>query len=195
MKLKNICVYCGSSSGRVDLYAQSARELAVVLVDRNIGLVYGGASVGLMGLMADSVLAGGGKVTGVIPQSMVEKEIVHNGLTNLHITQSMHERKALMSELADGFIALPGGIGTLEELFEVWNWAELGYHQKPCGLLNIANYFDGLIGFLEHAVAEKFVKKPHHEMLIVESTPERLLDCFEKYIPVSVSKWAHAHKI
>ncbi|RPI75311.1 MAG: TIGR00730 family Rossman fold protein [Desulfobacteraceae bacterium] len=189
MKLNNVCVYCGSSPGRIDLYAESARTLAAALVDRNIGLVYGGASVGLMGLVADSVLTGGGRVTGVIPQAMVEKEIVHNGLTNLHITKSMHERKTIMSELSDGFIALPGGIGTLEELFEIWNWAELGYHQKPCGLLNIANYFDGLIGFLEHSVAEKFVKKSHFEMLIVESEPGRILERFTTYVPTYASKW------
>ena len=193
MKFKNICVYCGSSLGRLDLYAQSARELAAALVDKNIGLIYGGASVGLMGLMADSVLAGGGKVTGVIPQSMVEKEIVHNGLTNLHITKSMHERKALMAELSDSFIALPGGIGTLEEIFEVWNWAELGLHRKPCGLLNIANYYDGLSDFLKHTVAEKFIKESHYEMLIIEKTPGRLLERFAGYAPVYTSKCAE-HK-
>jgi hypothetical protein len=189
MKLKHVCVYCGSSPGRLDIYAESARKLATTLVERKIGLVYGGASVGLMGLIADSVLAGGGKVIGIIPESMFQKEIAHNGLSELRITSSMHERKTIMSELADGFIALPGGIGTLEEIFEVWNWAELGLHKKPCGILNIANYFDGLIGFIEHAVAEKFVRKPHHEMLIVESTPQRLLDRFEEYVPVFTSKW------
>jgi hypothetical protein len=135
-ELKSICVYCGSSPGRLKAYSTAARALAASLVEQNIRLVYGGANVGIMGLLADAVLQLGGEVIGVIPEALVQKEVAHTGLTELHVTQSMHERKTLMAELSDGFVALPGGIGTLEELFEVWTWAQLGFHDKPCGLLN-----------------------------------------------------------
>lgn len=187
--MKSICVYCGSSPGRLEAYANAARALAGTLVDRNIRLVYGGAGVGIMGLLADAVLELGGQAVGIIPEGLVRREVAHKHLTELHVTQSMHERKMLMAELSDGFIALPGGIGTLEELFEVWTWAQLGLHRKPCGLLNIAGYFDGLTAFLDHAVAEQFIKQPHHSILIVEREPEALLDRFDNYVPPAVTKW------
>lgn len=187
--MKNICVYCGANPGRQEAYSSAARDLAKALVDRDLGLVYGGASVGIMGLIAEAVLQLGGRVVGVMPEALVRKEIAHKRLTELHVTQSMHERKTLMAELSDGFIAMPGGIGTLEEIFEIWTWAQLGFHAKPCGLLNVAGYFDSLTMFLDHAVTEQFVKKPHHSMLIVEHESEALLDRFASYEPPSVQKW------
>ena len=189
MKIRNLCVYCGSNPGRDPAYSAGARILAQALVDRDIGLVYGGARVGIMGLLADSVLEAGGRVTGVIPESLIKKEIAHLGLSELRVTRSMHERKSLMAEISDGFIALPGGIGTLEEIFEVWTWAQLGFHGKPCGLFNIAGYFNALCAFLDHTVTEQFVKPPHRSMLFVESSVERLLDGFDTYTPPVVTKW------
>lgn len=187
--MKNICVYCGSNPGRQEAYSSAARALAQSLVDRNLGLVYGGASVGIMGLIADTVLQLGGRAVGVIPEALVRKEVAHKSLTELHVTQSMHERKTMMAELSDGFIAMPGGIGTLEEIFEIWTWAQLGIHAKPCGLLNAAGYFDALTTFLDHAVAEQFVKPPHRAILIVEQTPDVLLDRFASYQAPTVQKW------
>jgi uncharacterized protein (TIGR00730 family) len=187
--MKSICVYCGSNPGRLEAYSDAARSLARSLVDRNLRLVYGGASVGIMGLVADTVLQLGGQAVGVIPEALVRKEIAHRNLTELHVTRSMHERKTLMAELADGFIALPGGIGTLEEIFEIWTWAQLGFHGKPCGLLNAAAYFDSLITFLDHAVAEQFVNKPHRSMLMVERDSDALLDRFAGYQAPVIQKW------
>jgi len=187
--MKNICVYCGSNPGRIEAYADGARALAKALVARNLGLVYGGASVGIMGLVADSVLQLGGRAVGVIPEALKRKEIEHRGLTELHVTSSMHERKTLMAELSDGFIALPGGVGTLEEIFEVWTWAQLGFHSKPCGLLNVAGYYDGLTTFLDHTVAEQFIKPAHRATLMVEQVPDVLLDRFASYTPPSMQKW------
>lgn len=187
--IKSICVYCGSSPGRLELYADAARSLAQTLVQRDIRLVYGGASVGIMGLVADSVLQLGGQAVGVIPEALARKEIAHQRLTELHVTQSMHERKTLMAELSDGFIALPGGIGTLEEIFEIWTWAQLGFHQKPCGLLNAGGYYDALSTFLDHTVAEQFVKPLHRSILMVEQDPATLLDRFNGYEPPSLPKW------
>lgn len=187
--MKNICVYCGSSPGRLETYSDGARALGQALVARDLGLVYGGASVGLMGLVADAVLQLGGRVIGVIPQALERKELAHKGLTELHITDSMHERKMRMAELSDGFIAMPGGIGTFEEIFEIWTWAQLGFHAKPCGLLNVAGYYDGLTAFLDHAVAEQFVKPPHRTILLVEQQPDALLDRFAGYQAPSAHKW------
>lgn len=187
--MKSICVYCGSSPGRQEAYASAARDLAKSLVDRNLRLVYGGASVGIMGLVADAVLQLGGEAVGVIPDALMRKEIAHPNLTELHVTRSMHERKTMMAELSDGFIALPGGVGTLEEIFEIWTWAQLGFHGKPCGLLNIAGYYDSLIAFLDHTVAEQFVREPHRSMLLVEHDPEALLDRFSSYEPPTIQKW------
>jgi uncharacterized protein (TIGR00730 family) len=187
--IKSICIYCGSSPGRLDAYSSAAFSVAEALVSRNIRLVYGGASIGIMGLLADQVLKLGGQAIGVIPKALAHKEVAHQQLTELHITQSMHERKMRMAELADGFIALPGGIGTLEELFEIWTWAQLGIHSKPCGLLNVEGYYDSLIGFLDHVLAEQFVKMHHHAMLIVESKPDKLLDRYVNYQPPVVKHW------
>lgn len=187
--MKSVCVYCGSNPGRQPAYAEAARGLGAALVERGLGLVYGGASVGIMGVLADTVLQLGGHVTGVIPEALVRREVAHGRLSELRVTGSMHERKTLMAELADGFVALPGGIGTLEEVFEAWTWAQLGLHGKPCGLLNVAGYFDGLVAFLDHAVAERFVKEPHRSMLIVSDDPSDLLHRFETYEAPAVKKW------
>ncbi|MGR8997917.1 MAG: LOG family protein [Gammaproteobacteria bacterium] len=185
----SICIYCGSSTGRLEAYGEAACALAKSLVSRNIRLVYGGAGIGIMGRVADQVLKLGGQAIGVIPKALAHKEVAHNNLTELHVTQSMHERKMLMAELSDGFIALPGGIGTLEELFEIWTWAQLGFHNKPCGLLNVEGYYNSLIGFLDHVLAEQFVKKDHHAMLIVETNPDVLLDRYINYQPPAVRHW------
>ena len=187
--MKKICVYCGSNSGKRPEYLEAADALAKELVGRDIGLVYGGASVGIMGRLADTVLAAGGEVIGVIPQMLVDKEVAHGGLSELKIVKSMHERKMMMASLSDGFIALPGGLGTLEELFEIMTWALLGLHQKPCALLNVANYYDQLLGFLEHAVNEQFIKQVHRSMLIADKRPGTLLERMASYAPVQVAKW------
>ncbi len=189
MKRKSLCIYCGSNPGRQAAYLDAARALGTTMARRGIELVYGGASVGLMGAVADAALAAGGRVTGIIPESLVQKELAHNGLTQLHVTQSMHERKRMMADLSDGFIAMPGGAGTLEELFEVWTWAQLGHHEKPCAIYNAAGYYDLLAGFLDHTVAEQFVKPEHRQMLVVEQDPAVLLDRLEAYEAPRVTKW------
>jgi uncharacterized protein (TIGR00730 family) len=187
--MKRLCVYCGSSFGSLSDYTEAARNLARVLVKNNIEVVYGGASVGTMGVLANTVLAEGGHVIGIIPQAIVDREVVHRGLSDLRVVTSMHERKVLMAELSDGFIALPGGLGTLDEVFEILTWGQLGLHQKPCGLLNIRDYYRGLIDFLDHAVAERFITDVHRAMLLVEEEPERLLEHFERYQVPAVAKW------
>jgi hypothetical protein len=184
------CVFSGSSWGARAEYGRTADELGRLLTEAGIGLVYGGASVGLMGAVADAVLREGGEVIGVIPQSLVDKEVAHKGLQDLRITSSMHERKALMADLSDGFIALPGGIGTLEEMFEVWTWAQLGHHIKPCALLNVEGFYDGLSLFLDTLVSEGFVKDVHRNMLIRESDPQALLASMKAYVaPPIAGKW------
>lgn len=170
-----LCVFCGSSLGTRRVYRAAAEALGALLAERQIELVYGGAHVGLMGALADSVLARGGRVIGVIPQALLAREIAHSGLTQLHVVDSMHDRKALMASLSDGFVALPGGIGTLEELFEVWTWAQLGLHGKPCALLDVDGFYAGLVGFLDHAAAQGFVRKTQREGLIVETNAQALL--------------------
>ena len=187
--MKRICVFLGSSAGLRPEYAEVAKQLGRELVRRNLGLVYGGANLGLMKILADTVLAEGGEVIGVIPQMLVEKEIAHQGLTELRVVDSMHERKALMADLADGFIALPGGLGTLEEFFEVWTWGQLGLHAKPCGLLDVCGYFSHLIQFLDHAVDERFLRQENRNLLLWATEPDKLLDLFEKYRPSHVPKW------
>ena len=187
--MKRICVYCGSNPGKSAEFLQSARTLAGELVRRDIGLVYGGASVGIMGEIADTVLAGGGEVIGVIPQALVDKEVSHSGLTELKIVDSMHERKEIMADISEGFIALPGGLGTIEEIFEVLTWAQLGFHKKPCALLNVKGYYDKLTQFLNHAVAEGFIANTHREMLLVEEEPHRLLEIMAAYTAPAVDKW------
>lgn len=174
--MRSICVYCGSSPGRLPAYRDSAVRLGELLAERDIALVYGGASVGLMGVLADTVLACGGRVTGVISEALVSREVAHAGLTELHVTRTMHQRKMRMAELADGFIALPGGIGTLEELFECWTWIQLGLQAKPCGLLNVAGFHDALVRFLDQLVAEQFLKARHRNLLLVAGQPDELLD-------------------
>ena len=188
-RLKRICVYCGSSSGNKIYYEEEARYLGRLLVERRIELVYGGARVGIMGAIADEVLNEGGKVIGVIPQNLVRREVAHNGLMDLRIVDSMHERKALMSELSDGFIALPGGLGTLEELFEILTWSQLGLHSKPTGLLNIGGYYDRLIGFLDYAVEESFLKPVNRSLLLIKDKAEELIETFEHYQSPVLEKW------
>ncbi len=173
--MKKICVYCGSRPGNNPAFLQAAHSLGKLLADHGLGLVYGGASIGLMAETADAVLAGGAEVYGVIPQALADVEVAHDGLTELHIVKNMHERKALMAELSDGFIALPGGLGTFEELFEILTWAQLGFHEKPCGLLNIANYYDGLLDFLDQSVAAGFVNQAHLDLLLKSDSPETLI--------------------
>jgi uncharacterized protein (TIGR00730 family) len=187
--MKRLCVFCGSSTGDAPAYAAAAHALGTTLARRGIGLVYGGASVGLMGAVADAALEAGGEVIGVMPEALAKKELAHAGLTDLRIVGSMHERKALMAELSAGFIALPGGLGTLEELFEVWTWAQLGYHAKPCALLNVAGFYDPLIAFLDGVVAHRFLKPAHRDMLVVAEDSDALLDRLAAYRPPDVGKW------
>ncbi len=180
--IKRICIFTGSAIGLRTEYAAAARELGRLLVERGYGLVYGGGNIGLMAVVADAVLEHHGEAVGVIPEFLVDKELAHRGLTELRVVKSMHERKAVMAELADGFMALPGGIGTLEEFFEVLSWAQLGLHEKPCGLLSVRGYYEGIVNFLDHAVAEGFLKPKHRALLIVENTPEQILDRFDEII-------------
>ena len=179
--MKSLCVYCGSSSGLSPNYADAARKLAQALVERKIALVYGGGNVGLMGVIADEVMRLGGHVTGVIPKALVRKEVGHRQITELHVVENMHERKAMMADLADGFIAMPGGIGTLEELFEVMTWAQLGFHDKPIGVLNVDGYYDALLAFLQHTVQQGFLRPQHASLLMVESDVAALLHRFETF--------------
>ncbi|OYD07972.1 TIGR00730 family Rossman fold protein [Paludifilum halophilum] len=190
--MESIGVFCGSSSGSAPVYTQGAKDLGKALAEADTTLVYGGASVGLMGVLADTVLENGGEVIGVIPKNLVDREIAHTKLTDLHIVDSMHERKALMSELSDGFIALPGGSGTLEEFFEVYTWAQLGHHQKPYGLLNIHGFYDPLIQCLTHMTREGFLKEAYRTMVLSETEPRRLLNRFDQYQAPGVVKWVDA---
>ena len=187
--MTRICVFAGSSSGENKRHRDAAVALADELARRGVELVYGGGCIGLMGVIADAMLARGGRVTGVIPHTLMVREVGHRGLTDLKVVDSMHERKALMAELSDGFIALPGGFGTLEELFEILTWAQLGLHGHPCGVLNVDGYFDGLFEFLDHAVAEGFVRNAHRQMLLVDDDPRRLLDAFSQYRAPALAKW------
>lgn len=192
--MKSICIYCGSSPGASPLYAQAARRLAKEMVADNIGLVYGGAHVGLMGIIADEVLRLGGEATGVIPKTLLDREVGHQGLTRLHIVKDMHERKALMAELSDGFIAMPGGIGTLEELFEAFTWSQLGIHDKPIGLLNVNGFYDGLIGFIQHLVNERFLKDQQAGIIMVESNEAALIERFKSHQPKIGNQATAAHE-
>jgi uncharacterized protein (TIGR00730 family) len=194
-EIKRVAVFCGSNPGARPGYVAAAKALARTLASRGIGVVYGGSNVGLMAALADEMLDELGDVIGIIPKTLVEREVANTALSDLRIVGSMHERKAMMAELADGFIALPGGIGTLEEFFEMWTWAQLGMHRKPCGLLNAEGYFDALLAFLDHTVEEKFVRAIHREMVVVEDDPGALLDRFEAYEPPQVVKWVNAHTI
>ncbi len=187
--MNSICVYCGSSFGNETAFAAAARQLAKAMNERSISLVYGGASVGIMGEIADAILAGGGRAIGVIPQALADKEVAHSDLTELHIVSSMHERKALMAEKSDGFVALPGGFGTLEELFEALTWSQLGFHQKPVALLNVANYYDGLLKFLDQATHAQFVKPAHRNLLIASETADGVLNHMLDFKPSVSTKW------
>lgn len=182
-KLKSICVFCGSSMGARPAYRTAAQRVGELLAERGIGLVYGGASAGLMGVVADAALAKGGHVIGVIPESMLQREVGHQGLNKLHVVQTMHERKALMADLSDAFIALPGGYGTLEEMCEAVTWSQLGIQQKPCGLLNVEQYWDGLLRFLDHAVDEHFVTAENAQLILVARTPERMMERLDEWTP------------
>jgi uncharacterized protein (TIGR00730 family) len=192
---KRICVFAGSSPGRQSQYVEAAQQLGEELCARGYNLVYGGGRVGLMGTVADSVLGHGGQVIGVIPEALAEKEVAHRGLTDLRVVTSMHERKALMAELSTAFIALPGGLGTLEELFEVLTWMQLGIHTKPCGLVNVGGYFNGLLEFISHAVEERFLKPDHQSMILVDSDIKALLDAVEAFVPPAVEKWLDRDQI
>jgi uncharacterized protein (TIGR00730 family) len=188
--LRRLCVFCGSSPGARPAYGEAADELGRVLVAEGIELVYGGGAVGLMGRLANAVLAAGGEAIGVLPKALVEKEIGHKGLSDLRVVGSMHERKALMADLADGFVALPGGLGTVEELFEVYTWAQLGLHRKPCALLDVEGYYEGIASFLAHAVRERFLREDHRAMLMVEREPRTLVKRLRQFEPEAVvSKW------
>lgn len=193
--MQRVCVFCGSSSGVKQEYAVGARELGLVLAKKNIDLVYGGGHVGLMGIVADAAMSAGAKAIGIIPRCLADKEVAHQGLTELKIVQTMHERKAQMSELSDGFIAMPGGFGTLEELFEVITWAQLGIHKKPFGLFNVAGYYDKLIEFMDYQVEQGFVPQRHREMIIVSDEAEQLVEMLESFHPIAQEKWASTRQI
>jgi uncharacterized protein (TIGR00730 family) len=183
-----ICIFTGSSPGAQLDYADAARQIGRLMFERGYGLAYGGGNVGLMSVVADTVLEQRGNVIGVIPELLVDKELAHRGLSELRIVKSMHERKAVMAELSDGFMGLPGGIGTMEEFFEVLSWAQLSLHDKPCGLLNVRGYYQHLIHFLDHAVGQGFLKPKHRSLLIVDEEPERLLDRFEEFIAARTTR-------
>ena len=187
--IRTLCVFCGSSVGSHPLYSDIARRLAEFLLEKKISLVYGGANVGLMGIMADTMLAGNGKVIGVMPKSLVEHEVAHQNLTEMHIVSGMQERKAMMADLSDAFIALPGAYGTLDELFEVLTWNQLGIINKPIGLLNINGFYDHLVSMLDHAVAEKFLRPEHRNMLLIGEDIDQLIQNLENYKPVIAEKW------
>lgn len=186
--MKRVCVFCGSSEGGSPEYAGAARALAAELVGRGLGLVYGGGSVGLMGVLADAALARGGEVIGVIPRPLAAREIAHAGVSEMRVVESMHERKATMAGLVDGFIALPGGLGTLEETLEILTWAQLGIHRKPVGLLNVAGYYDGLLRMLGHAVREGFLRREYFALLLFADTPGELLDRFATWQPPALPR-------
>ena len=187
--MNRVCVFCGSREGSRPDYAEAARRMGEELAERGIGLVYGGGKVGLMGAVADAALAAGGEVVGVIPEALVLREVSHPGLTELHVVGSMHERKAMMADLSHGFVALPGGYGTLEEFLEVLSWAQLSIHEKPCALLDVAGYWGPLIGLFDHAVAEGFVSPDHRSLVLAGDDPKGLLDIMQRYSPPGAKGW------
>ena len=192
--IKSLCVFCGSNLGADKAFAAVAVDFGRLLAQSDVTLVYGGGRVGLMGVVADAVLEAGGRAVGVIPRGLWEREVGHRGLTELHVVESMHERKALMASLSDAFVALPGGLGTLEEIFEVWTWGQLGIHRKPCGFLDAAGYFTPLMTFLDQAVAAGFIRPQHRSSAIVDSDPVRLLDRLHHHQPPDVQKWLGPHE-
>jgi len=187
--IRRLCVFCGSSHGADPAFAEAARSFGALLARERITLVYGGGNVGLMGVIADATLAGGGQVIGVIPHGLEQKELAHRGLTELHVVGSMHERKAMMADLSDGFVAMPGGLGTFEEILEIITWAQLGIHRKPCGFLNVRGYYDKLMEFLDYAVEQKLFKPEHRGMILVEREPEAMLRAARGYEATVVEKW------
>lgn len=193
--MQRICVFCGSSSGAYPIFKQAAAALGETLARHQLALVYGGATVGTMGTLADAVMAAGGEVYGVIPRGLFGREVPHHHITQLDIVDSMHERKARMAELADAFITLPGGIGTFEEMFEILTWAQLGIHQKPVGLLNVNGFYDKLLDFLDEAVSNGFVKPQHRELLVVKNNPDELVQALKELRPPLVSKWMGKEEI
>jgi len=187
--MKRICVFCGANTGKRDQYSTAAKDLAEELVSREIEIVYGGGRIGLMGVLAERAIELGGRVIGVIPESLATKEVAHDSISELIVVGSMHQRKAKMAELSDGFISLPGGIGTIEETFEMLTWSQLGFHNKPCGIINVEGFYDKLIEFLNHTSEEKFFMDIYRRMLIVETDPSALLEKFEQYKPPQVKHW------
>jgi uncharacterized protein (TIGR00730 family) len=190
--MKRVCVYCGSATGANPAHREAAEKLGALLGARRIGLVYGGGNVGLMGVIADAALRAGGEVIGVIPTALMDKELGHRGVTKLHVVGSMHERKQLMADLSDGFIALPGGIGTLEELFETFTWLQLGFHARPVGLLNVDGFYDDLLAFLRHAAAERFLRVEHLDSLLVETDADVLVERMAHLRVPKIDKWPHS---
>ena len=190
--MKRVCVFCGSNPGSRPEYRIAAQALAIALARCGLGLVYGGGNVGLMGMIADSMLQAGGEVIGVIPQSLVAKEVAHHGVSELRVVDTMHQRKALMNELSDAFIALPGGFGTLDEFFEILTWSQLGIHSKPSGLLNVCGYYDSLLAMLDHAVNERFLRPAHRALVLADSDADSLLQRLASFSPVQTGKWANA---
>lgn len=187
--MKRICVFCGSNNGSNPAYAEAAHTLGAAMASRGIGLVYGGGKVGLMGTVADAVMSGGGEAIGVIPEALFAREVGHTGLTELHVVGTMHERKALMASLCDAFITMPGGFGTMEEFFEVLTWAQLGLHAKPCGLLNVAGYFDPLLDLFAQFVEQRFARREHLNFVVAESDPGLLLGTLSEYRAPVLTKW------
>jgi uncharacterized protein (TIGR00730 family) len=183
-----LCVFCGTTPGTRPGFEAAAHQLGTLLAAEGVALVYGGGRIGLMGVLADAALAAGGAVIGVIPRALNTDERAHRGLTEMHVADSMHERKALMADLADGFVALPGGLGTFEEFLEIVTWAQLGFHHKPCGLLNVAGYFDKLIAFLDHAVTERFIEPAHRDLILVDADHRRLLERLRLYVPPAATR-------
>ena len=193
--MKSVCVFCGSNPGNDPVYADGARAMGREIARRGLILVYGGGAVGLMGIVADAALEAGGEVHGVIPRALRDKEVGHHHLTRLEIVDTMHIRKARMAELSDGFIAMPGGIGTFEELFEIWTWGQLGIHSKPLGLLNVAGFYDPLAVFLDRTVEAGFLKQTHRAMAMTDTQPETLLDRMEQYVPAATIKWVEKEEV
>jgi len=187
--MKNVCIFCGSNSGRGTAYADATRAMVRAIADAGLGVVFGGGNIGLMGVVAEAALAAGVHVTGVTPRRLLEREVVHTGLSELHVVESMHERKLMMAEISDAFIALPGGMGTLDELFEMVTLVQLGVQRKPCGLLNVDGYFDHLRAFLDHAVNERFVNPAHRDMIVIDADPARLLEGLRNWTLPQTSKW------
>ncbi len=193
--MKSVCVFCGSNLGNDPVYADAARAMGAEIARRGMVLVYGGGAVGLMGIVADAALAAGGEVHGIIPRALREKEVGHYNLTRLEIVETMHIRKARMAELSDGFIAMPGGIGTFEELFEIWTWGQLGIHDKPLAFLNVAGFYDPLASFLDNTVEAGFLKQAHRAMAMTDTQPATLLDRMEQYVPAATYKWVEKEEV